>query len=95
MLVEGLQIIVASARHQCAEPVFLERMGIDLSSLRVLVVKSRGHFRAGFDEYFKPEQIFEVDAPGLTTPVISQLGLTRVTRPIYPLDPQMDWRVPD
>jgi len=95
LLVEGLQIIVASARHQCAEPVFLERMGIDVSSLRVLVVKSRGHFRAGFDEYFQAEQIFEVDAPGLTTPVISQLGLTRVTRPIYPLDPQMDWLVPD
>ena len=95
LLIEGIQIIIASARHQCAEPVFLERMGIDLSSLRVLVVKSRGHFRAGFDEYFAPEHIIEVDAPGLTTPVISQLGLTRVTRPIYPLDPQMEWLVPD
>lgn len=93
--VEGLQIIIASARHQCAEPVFLERMGVDLSCLRVLVVKSRGHFRAGFDEYFDPEQIIEVDAPGLTTPVISQLGLTRVVRPIYPLDPQMQWLVPE
>ena len=93
--IEGLQVVVASARHQCADPVFLERMGVDLSRLRVLVVKSRGHFRAGFDEYFAAEQVFEIDAPGLTTPVIRQLGLTQVPRPIYPLDPEMQWLVPE
>ncbi|OED39542.1 hypothetical protein AB833_15060 [Chromatiales bacterium (ex Bugula neritina AB1)] len=89
--VAGIQIAVVSRRYQCADPVFLERLGIDLSQSRVLVIKSRGHFRAGFDEYFKPEQIVEVDAPGLTTPVIPNLNLTRVPRPIYPLDSQMCW----
>ena len=89
-----LRVVVASRRIQCAEPVFLERMAIDLSKVRTLVVKSRGHFRAGFDENFPPEQIFEVDVPGLTTPVPTRLGLSRVPRPIYPLDPDMEWSAP-
>ena len=92
--IEGIQVVVASIRHQCADPLFLERMDIDISTIRVLVVKSRGHFRAGFDEYFSPQQIFEIDVPGLTTPVLSELGLNRVPRPIYPLDPEMEWQVP-
>lgn len=88
---DGLEVVVASHRQQCADPVFLERMGIDVSQVRTLVIKSRGHFRAGFDEFFPPEQIYEVDVPGLTTPVLTRLGLKRVPRPIYPLDPDMEW----
>lgn len=88
---DGIQILVVSRRHQCADPVFLERMGIDLASTRVLVIKSRGHFRAGFDEYFTPEQIIEVDAPGLTTPNIEKLNLQNVIRPVWPLDKDMAW----
>ncbi len=88
---DGIRIAVVSRRHQCADPVFLERLGVDLSATRVLVIKSRGHFRAGFDEHFKPEQIVEVDAPGLTTPIIEKLNLQRVPRPVYPLDPDMIW----
>lgn len=87
----SIKIVVVSRRQQCADPVFLERLGIDLSKVRIFVVKSRGHFRAGFDEFFPPEQILEVDVPGLTTPVLSRLGLNRVPHPIFPLDPDMEW----
>lgn len=88
---DGIEVVVATARQQLADPVFLERLGLDVAQLRVLVVKSRGHFRAGFDEHHRPEQIFEVDVPGLTTPILGKLGLDRVPRPIYPLDPEMTW----
>ncbi len=87
----GIQVLVVTARQQLADPVFLERMRLEIAQLRVLVVKSRGHFRAGFDEVHTPEQIFEVDVPGLTTPILTKLGLDRVPRPIFPLDPDMDW----
>jgi len=92
--VDGIRIAVVSHRQQCADPIFLERLGIDLATVRILLIKSRGHFRAGFDEYFTPEQIIEVDAPGLTTPIIPRLDLQRVPRPVYPLDPEMTWSVP-
>lgn len=88
---DGIRILVVSHRHQCADPIFLERMGIKLDKVRVLVLKSRGHFRAGFDEHFKSDQIIEVDAPGLTTPDLVKLNLNRVHRPVFPLDHDMKW----
>ena len=91
----GIDVVVISIRHQCYEPQMLESLGIDLAALRVLVVKSRGHFRAAFDQVFRPDQIVEVDAPGLVTPVLDRVPFRNVPRPIYPLDPDMTWLVPD
>src|SRR5690606_23702130 len=64
----GIKVVVVSIRTQCADPVFLEMMGIDIGAARSVAVKSRGHFRAGFDEFFGPDQVIEVDTPGLTSP---------------------------
>jgi microcystin degradation protein MlrC len=55
------------------------------------VLKSRGHFRAAFDEFFAPEQIIEVDAPGLTSPLLSRFAFTKLPRPVVPLDHIEDW----
>jgi microcystin degradation protein MlrC len=54
-------------------------------------VKSRGHFRAGFDEYFGHEQIVEVDAPGLSTQNLAFLPYRNIPRPMFPLDPETPW----
>jgi microcystin degradation protein MlrC len=51
-----------------------------------VVVKSRGHFRAGFDEFFPPERVLEVDTPGLTSPVLERLDFRGLPRPVFPLD---------
>jgi len=84
--VNGITMVVISFRTQCADPNFFEHFGFDIASFNTVVVKSRGHFRAGFDEFFSPEQIFEVDADGLTTPVFSRLDFKNLPRPVYPLD---------
>ncbi len=59
-----IDVVFVSIRHQCMEPAMLEHLGIDLTSLRGLVVKSRGHFRAGFDDLYSDAQIIEIDGPG-------------------------------
>ena len=87
----GVTIVVVSERIQCADPVFLEHLGLDPRGARVVVVKSRGHFRAGFDEVAPPGRILEVDAPGLTSPVLSRFEFRRLPRPIYPLDEDAAW----
>ena len=92
--VGGLRVIVVSVRQQCKDPVFFEMFGLDLRGARSLIVKSRGHFRAAFDEFFPDECIIEVDVPGLTTPVLQNVPWQRVPRPIYPLDPDMAWAPP-
>jgi len=92
--VGGVQVVVVSVRQQCKDPVFFEMMGVDLSAARSVIVKSRGHFRAGFDEFFPVERIVEVDVPGLTTPDLTQVNWQRMPRPMYPLDPEMHWSPP-
>ena len=56
--------------------------------------KSRGHFRAGFDDIFPDDRIIEVDVPGLTTVVLDRVPWREVQRPIYPLDKEMGWTPP-
>jgi microcystin degradation protein MlrC len=88
---DGIRIVVTSRRVQFCDPAMLECLGIPLDQPRGLIVKSRGHFRASVDEVFADAQIVEVDAPGLTTPVLSRVDWQFVPRPLYPLDPEMDW----
>ncbi|MFN3402102.1 MAG: M81 family metallopeptidase, partial [Ferrovibrio sp.] len=89
--VGGIQVVVTTNRHQALDPMFFETFGIDIAALRSLVVKSRGHFRAGFDEFYPDDRIIEVDVPGLTTPVLKNVPWRQVQRPIYPLDPETTW----
>jgi microcystin degradation protein MlrC len=90
----GIQLVVISHRCQCMDPRQFEMFGLDIAQARVVVVKSRGHFRGGFDEFFKPEQIYEVDCPGLTSPVLANFTWSKLPRPVYPLDEETTWTPP-
>ncbi len=87
----GIDIVVISIRQQCTDPTILEHFGIDIPSLRGCIVKSRGHFRAAFGEFFPDAQIVEVDAPGLTTQGLAHLPYRHIPRPMFPLDAQARW----
>lgn len=87
----GITAICVSKRKQCADPVFFEMHGLDVGAARTVVVKSRGHFRGGFDEFFTPERIIEVDTPGLTSPVLERLDFRGLPRPVFPLDADAKW----
>ncbi|MFZ4406646.1 MAG: M81 family metallopeptidase [Paracraurococcus sp.] len=87
----GLRVVVGSLRRQLHEPAMLELHGIDIAAARCVVVKSRGHFRAGFDEFFPDARIIEVDAPGLTSPVLANFAWKRLPRPVFPLDTTAEW----
>ena len=67
-------------------------MGLDIAQARVVVVKSRGHFRGGFDEFFDHERIVEVDLPGLTSPMLANFTWSRLPRPVIPLDDGVEWQ---
>jgi microcystin degradation protein MlrC len=91
----GITVVVGSRRKQCADPVFFEMMGLDIAAARTVVVKSRGHFRAGFDESFRPAQVYEVDTAGITSPNLDRVPWKGLPRPVFPLDPDTEWREPD
>ncbi len=89
---DGITVVVISNRVQCADPIFFEAFGLDIAAARVVVVKSRGHFRGGFDEFFRHEQVVEVDAPGLTSPVLSRFPWRHMPRPVLPIDAAAEWQ---
>lgn len=92
LMVGGIRVVVISVRQQCKDTAMFECFGIDIAQARSVVVKSRGHFRAAFDIFFPDDRIIEVDAPGLTTPILTRVPYRNVPRPIFPLDPEMTWQ---
>jgi microcystin degradation protein MlrC len=90
----GLTMLVCSRRVQCADPAFFESLGLDVGSFASLTVKSRGHFRAGFDEWYADAQILEVDAAGLTSPMLERYPWKGLPRPVWPIDPETRWTPP-
>jgi len=82
----GIVVVVISDRAQTADPVFFEMFDLDIAAARTIVVKSRGHFRAGFIPWFPPERVYEVDTGGLTSPVLARYDFKYLPRPSFPLD---------
>ncbi len=87
----GLLLAVGSLRRQLQDPAMLELLGVEVEAARTIVVKSRGHFRAGFDIYAGPDRTWEVDAPGLVSPILSRFVFTGLPRPVFPLDAEAAW----
>jgi microcystin degradation protein MlrC len=92
--VGGLTMLVCSRRIQCADPAFFESLGLDVGAFSSLTVKSRGHFRAGFDEWYGDDAIIEVDAAGLTSPLLERFPWKGLPRPVWPLDAATQWTPP-
>ncbi len=91
---DGLRVAVISNRQQLLDPAQLDVLGVELFSVRTLVVKSRGHFRAAFEDFAPSARIMEVDCPGLTTPNLRTLPWRNLPRPVYPIDEDTVWPVP-
>lgn len=92
--VGGLRVAVSTNRLQTYDPAQFEMFGEDVGQARTVVVKSRGHFRAGFQDFFTPDRIDEIDAPGLSSPVLSRFPFRHLPRPVYPLDEDAAWTPP-
>jgi microcystin degradation protein MlrC len=90
----GLTMVICSRRIQCADPAFFEHLGLNVGSFSSLTVKSRGHFRAGIDEWYPDKSIIEVDAAGLTSPMLQRFPWKGLPRPVWPLDAQTRWEPP-
>ncbi len=87
----GIHVVVISDRAQTSDPMFFEMFGLDIANAHTVIVKSRGHFRAGFDIWFSHERTYEIDTAGLTSPVLERWDFTRIPRPSYPFDQDTRW----
>lgn len=88
---DGIRIAVISIRQQILSSETFEHFGADPGTAGTIVIKSRGHFRAGFAHLVPDDRVFEVDAPGLTTPNLDRVKWKNLPRPVYPLDVETAW----
>jgi microcystin degradation protein MlrC len=87
--VNGLKIVVVSVRQAANDRGHFKLVGIQPEHEPLLVIKSRGHFRADFEPIART--IIEVDAPGAANPNLERFTFQHVRRPIWPLDPDTGW----
>ena len=89
--IDGVLVGISERPFQVTDPDVLRHTGLTPESARVIVLKSRGHFRAGFTEDFGDHQIIEVGAPGLATNDLESVPWRRLPRPVFPLDRYVSW----
>lgn len=87
----GIEVVTTTYRRAANDANCLRSVGIDPTMRQIVVIKSSVHYRADFTPLV--EEIVEVDAPGLSSPNWSRFDFQRLRRPIYPLDPDMEWDV--
>lgn len=84
LLVDGVEIIVTTNRMAPNDPEIFRHIGIEPTDKQILVVKSRGHFRAAYEPF--AAEILEVDCPGFASPNLKHFEYKKARRPLFPLD---------
>jgi len=84
----NIEIVICSTRHEPYDLGVFTHAGIDPAQKKFILIKSRQHFRAGFEPILK--DVVMVSGPGICTSDYSQFPWKNVRRPIYPLDRDVD-----
>lgn len=92
LTVGGIDIVVMSKPFQTIDPEVFILHGIDVTRYKVIGLKSSQHFRAGFRDI--AAEIITADSPGLTTSRVEHFDHVRLSRPMWPLEPQATYASP-
>ncbi|MBI3708308.1 MAG: M81 family metallopeptidase, partial [Proteobacteria bacterium] len=84
LALDGLDIVVCERHHEPWDLGCFRSVGIEPTARRYLLLKSRIHYRAGFQPIAKA--IVECDGVGVTSSDYGLFKFTRLERPAYPLD---------
>ncbi|HEU5096834.1 MAG TPA: M81 family metallopeptidase [Reyranella sp.] len=82
-----IQIVVSEKRAEPFDLGVFTHCGIDPRAKKYVLIKSRQHFRAGFEPIAK--HIVMCDGDGCTASDLKLFKYTRVKRPLYPFDLDM------
>ncbi|MFB6421560.1 M81 family metallopeptidase [Bradyrhizobium tunisiense] len=78
------EILICSERGEAFDLGVFRHAGIEPTAKRYLLIKSRQHFRAGFEPIAK--HIVLLSGPGVTSSDYSLFKFEHAPRPLYPLD---------
>lgn len=84
LVIDGIDVVVASHRSQTFDPEPFLAVGIDVRRYAIVALKSSNHFRAGFRDV--AAAIVTADPPGLTTHHVEIFPRRRAPGALWPLD---------
>jgi microcystin degradation protein MlrC len=87
-----VQVLLCEHRHEPFDVGCFTHAGIDPARKRYILIKSRQHFRAGFEPVIR--HVVMVSGPGITSSDYSIYPWKRVRRPIFPLDREAPSNLP-
>jgi microcystin degradation protein MlrC len=87
-----IEIVVSEGRYEPFDTGCFTHAGIDPTRKSFVLIKSRQHFRAGFEPMSKG--IVLVSGPGCCSSDYSLFPWKNLRRPIYPLDPDVESNLP-
>ena len=88
--VDGIDILIVTENEQMLDQQQLRAFGIEPEKKRVLALKSMQHFRAAFEPI--SSRTIVCDSGALATPQAAKRPYQRVRRPVWPLDPEMEFQ---
>ncbi len=88
----SVEIVVSEDRYEPFDTGCFTHCGIDPSGKDFVLIKSRQHFRAGFEPIAR--HIVMVAGPGPTASDYSLFPWKNLRRPLYPLDPHIPSNLP-
>jgi microcystin degradation protein MlrC len=83
----AMQIVVSEQRCEPFDLGVFTHCGIDPARKRYVLIKSRQHFRAGFEPIAR--HIVMCDGDGCTASDLGLFDYQAIRRPLYPFDPDM------
>ena len=89
----GVEVLVTSRAETPIDLNAFRAHGIEPTRRRVVGLKGKGHFRAAFEPIAR--RIVLVEGPGITGADLSRLEFRHVRRPIWPLDRDVTYPLPN
>jgi microcystin degradation protein MlrC len=84
---DGIDIVLVSARQQTLSPGLFSELGLALQDYRLVVVKSMQHFVAGFQSV--ASHILHVDGEGAAMRDLGRIPFSRIP-PLWPIESEED-----
>ena len=82
---DGNRVILTPLLEQVTDTDIFEPLGIKLSDVDIIVLKSRVHFRRGYVENGFAKEVVWIDAPGLGPADLSGIPYKNIPKDLYPL----------
>ncbi|HSJ27266.1 MAG TPA: M81 family metallopeptidase [Acidimicrobiia bacterium] len=83
-----LTIVLAERQMSTLDTRGYEASGVDPTGTQAVLVKSAGQFRGFYTTMAR--EIIELDTPGPVNGILTALPFTRIDRPLWPFDPDLD-----